>query len=1423
MKTTDLIDAVKINSITRIRKILSEQNKEAKNNLQDINAALIVAIQGGRKESAKLLINASKNLDIQDENGNVPFVMAAKKGDQELVKLFLDTTKNIDINAKNADGRTALLVAIEEGHTKIAVLLSNQKGIDLHTSLENNWTTLTAAVTKANKLMVQTLIKAGADVNAAMKDHGWTPLMAGAYYTGDIELIRMLLAAKAQVNAKMSDGRTAEFLANQKGYNQIVAILKNRESVVKNFFKAVEENSTRDLNIYLDKKDIDINFKDKNGNTALMGAAEKGHKAVAEILLKKGIDINAHGKDGKTALIVASENNHTQVAELLINQKGIDINAHGKDGKTALISAIEQHNKELINDLLKAGADVNVSTKNYGSTALMTAIEQMLEDVVETLLNTTNVNIYAEKFNQYVKGITALSLAEEKKSPNLIRVLKDKNTLIEELFTLVYNDDEKGLESYFTKEYIDVNAQNNRGEIALVVAIREANKKAIKALIKYKGINLNSKDKESISPLMAAVQENDITTFNMLLNAGANITSAAKSYDGWNLLMAAIEKPSPQIMQILLDKGEDINYTMLDGRSPLIVAIENDSKTTVKLLCEKKEININHKVKDGRTALYFAVDKDDKVILDHLLECGADINAKTNEGFSIFTYALLHNKFDMAKILIDRGFDTKYLNSDKIVLYSAVEESDVNLVQFLIQNGIIKEGRDAGFDLFGRTALNNAMDKFWKKPSADTTKIITMLHDAKIDLMPSLYIASKNQDSRFISNFFQRSESFNVNDFLIFASKQEQNMLNLKTFLETCYVRSVCGWRESNVIANAAIGYGNHDCEIVEQRGEIIKSSLHRVASGFCDEHISDNYGNRPLMWAVIGNYQDFAKESIASKYDNLGYVNKNGMTNLMWAAIFNRIEIARILLSPNIKYPHTQPHINHRDIHGKTALTYANEQGHIEIQEMLISRGAEIDITSFKDIPGVKTLLMHICEQGIISKVQEILAKGVDINATDKNGKTALILTLEKGHIDIAKVLLEQEGINTNAVMQDNWTALHAAVKIANVEMVQYFIERGADINSAMTDSFWKMLMGAVEANNLEIVQLLVDNNVDIYAKTADNKTALMIVTENDALKTEEKQKIQNILIKKANLTKDFFSNINAVDIINTTDVNVGVDGRNNIDEALRLQVNIISIQQLISSNKIGVDVKDENGNTALIFAVKQRNKVLLQFLLKYNPDVNVKDKDGNTALLIAFNQENEEIAQVLLQCNPDVNVKDKDGNTALLIAAKKGNEAMVQFLLKYNPDVNVKDKDGNTALLIAAKQQNVEIAQFLIELGFTTDVNSPNADGRLPLIISVENEDTKMVETLLAHPEIDVHSCLTNQWTDLMARGGKNSTIILKMLLDKVVDNTIEMQEHLCTVALAAMENQNLEMQEMLKSYDQFKDDEFKEDQLPVEVLGA
>lgn len=73
---------------------------------------------------------------------------------------------------------------------------------------------------------------------------------------------------------------------------------------------------------------VDIDARDRYGQTALMLAAHAGHRLVVETLIAHGADVNITAKFGLSAVMLAIVAGHTDVARLLA-KAGADLSLRG--------------------------------------------------------------------------------------------------------------------------------------------------------------------------------------------------------------------------------------------------------------------------------------------------------------------------------------------------------------------------------------------------------------------------------------------------------------------------------------------------------------------------------------------------------------------------------------------------------------------------------------------------------------------------------------------------------------------------------------------------------------------------------------------------------------------------------------------------------------------------------------------------------------------------------------------------------------------------------------------------------------------------------------------------------------------------------------------------------------------------------------
>ncbi|XP_015255747.1 acyl-CoA-binding domain-containing protein 6 isoform X1 [Cyprinodon tularosa] len=90
----------------------------------------------------------------------------------------------------------------------------------------------------------------------------------------------------------------------------------------------------------------------------------------------------------------------------------------------------------------------------------------------------------------------------------------------------------------------------------------------------------------------------------------------------------------------------------------------------------------------------------------------------------------------------------------------------------------------------------------------------------------------------------------------------------------------------------------------------------------------------------------------------------------------------------------------------------------------------------------------------------------------------------------------------------------------------------------------------------------------------------------------------------------------------------------------------NIEHIRNAISSQKVDVNTKDEEGRALLHWACDRGHKELVSVLLQHKADINSQDNEGQTALHYASACEFADIVELLLNSGADPSIKDMEGS---------------------------------------------------------------------------------------------------------------------------------------------------------------------------------
>jgi ankyrin repeat protein len=155
---------------------------------------------------------------------------------------------------------------------------------------------------------------------------------------------------------------------------------------------------------------------------------------------------------------------------------------------------------------------------------------------------------------------------------------------------------------------------------------------------------------------------------------------------------------------------------------------------------------------------------------------------------------------------------------------------------------------------------------------------------------------------------------------------------------------------------------------------------------------------------------------------------------------------------------------------------------------------------------------------------------------------------------------------------------------------------------------------------------------------------------------------------------------------------------------------------------------VEAERGDSGLILALRENAMKVFPLLLNANgADLDLKVNNGDTALMIAAYKANREAVQALLEKGAAVN---KEGWTPLHYAAAAGDNEIVQMLLDKSALLDALSPNKTTPIMMAARNGHIYTVKLLLDAG--ADASLKNDQGMTAIDFARKNGSTDIVEGL-------------------------------------------------------------------------------------------
>lgn len=189
--------------------------------MENGESPLTAAMYYGKQNSVELLLQMGVSVTIHE---------AAMLGDTDTIAYLLDQEPSL-LEAFSFDGWTPLhLACFFGGYEAVELLLQRGANVNLPSRNEMANCPIHAAAAGKRTLIVKLLLEYGTDPNV-QQHGGWTPLHQAAN-NFDIGMIELLLAYEADSSIQEQGGRTPLQLAQEKGYEAVVAALEKNKNAM---------------------------------------------------------------------------------------------------------------------------------------------------------------------------------------------------------------------------------------------------------------------------------------------------------------------------------------------------------------------------------------------------------------------------------------------------------------------------------------------------------------------------------------------------------------------------------------------------------------------------------------------------------------------------------------------------------------------------------------------------------------------------------------------------------------------------------------------------------------------------------------------------------------------------------------------------------------------------------------------------------------------------------------------------------------------------------------------------------------------------------------------------------------------------------------------------------------------------------------
>ena len=585
----------------------------------------------------------------------------------------------------------------------------------------------------------------------------------------------------------------------------------------------------------------------------------------------------------------------------------------------------------------------------------------------------------------------------------------------------------------------------------------------------FNGQKKNLSKEHSFTPLMKAACEGDLKKAQKIIDAGTEIDAFTDT--GVTALMFAAKNGHLEIVKLLCEHEAKINSHSF-GPMANIPRISGYSLESNGLFMPfQTDPKYYDSLQNGFTPLILAIAYGHKEIVSFFFSENADLNMK-GFGASPLAVAIYYGQSESAKSLITHGAE---IESSKQMVGRQGDLLELSLQRkywdiatlFLDKskdlNSIKPKISGLPYLHYYSAAGNSAVVEFLCKKGADPN-----LADNN-GMTPILY-ASRQGKHPAVKKLYELGAD--INSASLHGKKNQFNLKPGSTPL-LLTLRRVYG-DSSALTRNKVAGQKLKDC---------FNMADFLISHG-ADMNTQDENGNSPLADATASGSVT-VMEYLINKGADVNLANNRGETPVIIAVKNKKPEKVRALINSGTA------DLNRKDFKGQSPLLWAIKNRDITCGTLFLNNGADASEVLAN---GEPLLLMTIRNNYSNFNFSELLIeKGANVNATDKDGNTALMLIAEKKCGLTVRNWVES-GKMRNVNEQ---TAIKQVLEKKCFNIAKKLVESGAKINTHDNYGINAYAL-AKYGENQNIINYLKDHGADSSAWKAHVRNVLSLKLKN-------------------------------------------------------------------------------------------------------------------------------------------------------------------------------------------------------------------------------------------------------------------------------------------------------------------------------------